>query len=187
VSLTAQGLLFSTLSLVAIEYRSLEPNGRAYLKLTHPDYLLPNLDALEKVTISGVHLVAEPSDRAPMSDQLNGNGLSSELDSNGKNVVISGLPKSMKLEGVDRLLKGFSFPPGEPYIFKIPRYSPNFLLNRFASNLDLSTEAFIMTRRFLVRLVSVPEAHRLVCQLHLRWFRPELYQLQYPIRARVIY
>jgi len=155
---------------VAIEYHSLEPNGRAYLKLTHPDYLLPNLDALEKVTISGVHLVAEPSDRAPMSDRFNGNGLSSELDSNGKNVVISGLPKSMNLEGVDRLLKGFSFPPGEPYIFKIP-----------------STEAFIMTRRFLVRLVSVPEAHRLVCQLHLRWFRPELYQLQYPIRARVIY
>lgn len=114
---------------VALDYHRLEPNGRAYLELTHPDYLSPNLDALEKVTISGVHLVAEPSNRVPdfENEQLNGDGLSSELGSNGKNVVVWGLPKGAGPGMLDQLMDGFSFPPGEPYIFKMPPCVPPFL------------------------------------------------------------
>jgi hypothetical protein len=102
----------------------LDPTGRAYLKLTHPDYLLPNLDALEKVTISGVHPIAEPSHGRPNFAPHDGSGLSTELASNGKNVVVWGLPKAVGPEVLDELMVGFSFPPGEPYIFKMPPCVP---------------------------------------------------------------
>ncbi|KAJ7489841.1 hypothetical protein B0H11DRAFT_1859835 [Mycena galericulata] len=156
----------------AIYYRRFEASGRAYLQLTHPDFLLPNLDALEKVTISGVHVVAEPINRAPATERelLNGNGLSSELDSNGKNVVVWGLPKTAGPELLDQLMQDFSFPPGEPYIFKTP-----------------IPTGFTLASRFLVRLASVSEAHRLVRQLHMTNYRPDVYGAKHPIRARVIY
>ncbi|KAJ6547425.1 hypothetical protein B0H19DRAFT_1165565 [Mycena capillaripes] len=159
---------------VAIDYFRLAPTGRAYLKLAHPDFLLPNLDALERVTISGLHPVAEPSNREPksaMSARLEGNGLSSELDSNGKNVVLWGIPKALGPEMVDPLLAGFSVPPGEPYIFKMPA----------------TTQGFTMTGRFLVRLASVSEAHRLVRKLHMTHFNPDKNGTKYTLRARIIY
>ncbi|KAJ7219147.1 hypothetical protein GGX14DRAFT_590278, partial [Mycena pura] len=159
----------------AIDYYRLEPTGRAYLKLTHPDFLLPSLDALEKVSISGVHPVAEPSSRPSMSTQADGNGLSSELGSDGKHVVVSGLPKAVGPEVVDELLEGFSFPPGEPYIFKLPRCAV------------CPPPHFTFVSRFLVRLSSVSEAHRLVRQLHMTNFKPAVHETRYPLRARVIY
>lgn len=107
---------------VSIEYRHLSPTGRAYVKLTHSDFLQPSLDALESVTISGVHTIAEPSDRPPLAAQLEGNGLSSELDSNGRYVAVWGLPKAVGPETLDAILGGrFTFPPGEAYIFKMPQ------------------------------------------------------------------
>ncbi|KAJ7109244.1 hypothetical protein C8R44DRAFT_802008 [Mycena epipterygia] len=156
----------------AIEYKRLDPTGRAYLQLIHPDFLLPNLDALERVSLSGVHLLAEPSNRAPtpMPEQMNGNGLSSELKSDGKNVVLWGIPKAVGAELVDELLEGFSFPPGEPYIFKMP-----------------APDSFTFVGRFLVRLVSAPEAHRLVRQFHMTHWNPPVHGNKYTIRARVIY
>ncbi|KAJ7098048.1 hypothetical protein B0H15DRAFT_823878 [Mycena belliarum] len=158
----------------SIEYRRLEPTGRAYLKLTQPEFLLPNLDALEKVTVSGVQPVAEPSARPAMSDQMNGNGLGSELASDGKCVVIWGLPKAVLPVVVDQtILRGFSVPPGEDYIFKIPD--------------TLGPKAFTFTSRFLVRLASVSEAHRLVRTIHMTNHRPERNGARYPLRARVIY
>ncbi|KAJ6630625.1 hypothetical protein B0H10DRAFT_2207690 [Mycena sp. CBHHK59/15] len=153
---------------VDIEYRRLEPSGRAYLQLTHADFLLPGLDALEKVTISGVHPVAKPSDRKPRPDVVGetGDGISSELARDGKNAVVWGLPRRAGPELLDSLLGGFKFPPGEPYIFPLPM-----------------PEYFTMYSRFLVCLQSVSEAHRLVRQLHMTYHFDHKFQ----IRARVIY
>ncbi|KAF7363324.1 hypothetical protein MSAN_00987800 [Mycena sanguinolenta] len=161
---------------VAIDYQNLTPTGRAYLQLTHPDFLLPCLDVLEKFTISGVHPIAEPSNRPQNSAQLEGNGLSTELDSNGRHVALWGFPRAFNEYQLDtQVLAGrFSFPPGEPYIFKmLPR--PNI------------TRSFTMFSRFLVRLSSVSEAHRLVRELHMTYYWPEEHKTKYPIRARVIY
>ncbi|KAJ7740739.1 hypothetical protein DFH07DRAFT_838966 [Mycena maculata] len=159
----------------AIDYHRFEPSGHAYLQLKHSDFLLPNLAALEKVSLSGVHLVAEPSNREPMSEQFDGNGLSSELDSNGKNVVVWGLPKAIGPEVLDRLIQGFNFPPGEPYIFKLPTLP------------FTGRETFTLACRFMVRLTSESEAHRLVRELHMTPYWPDLHGTKYPIRARVIY
>ncbi|KAJ6546545.1 hypothetical protein DFH09DRAFT_646643 [Mycena vulgaris] len=150
---------------VAIEYHRLEPTGRAFVQLTNSDLLRPSLEALEKVTIAGVHLYAEPIERPAMSDQANGNGLSSELDSNGKHVVVWGFPKAAAPPVLDQLLEEFTFPPGEPYIFKIN-----------------DPQHFTVTSRFLVRCGSVADAHRLVRTLHMTLHGPK-----FPIRARVIY
>ncbi|KAJ7470626.1 hypothetical protein FB451DRAFT_345769 [Mycena latifolia] len=171
----------------SIEYHRLEPTGRAYLQLTQPEFLLPNLDALEKVSISGVHPVAEPSDRPAMSDQINGNGLGSELDSNGTCVVIWGLPKSIRPEALDKLFQGFSFPQGEPYIFKMPRLAALAFLRPSSKTSTPSPQLFTFTSRFLVRLDSVSEAHRLVRQLHMTSWNPVQHGTKYPMRARVIY
>ncbi|KAJ7273579.1 hypothetical protein B0H12DRAFT_1090075 [Mycena haematopus] len=161
---------------VAIDYDNLTPTGRAYLQLTHPDFLLPSLDILEKFTISGVHPIAEPSDRLPMSAQLEGNGLSSELDSNGRYAVVWGLPKAVSPPQLDRqLLAGrYNFPLGEPYIFKMPPRSN-------------TPRSFTRFGRFLVRLASVSEAHRLVREVHMTYYWPEELKTEYLLRARVIY
>ncbi|KAJ6455713.1 hypothetical protein C8R45DRAFT_1111240 [Mycena sanguinolenta] len=161
---------------VAIDYQNLTPTGRAYLQLTHTDFLSPCLDVLGKFTISGVHPIAAPSNRPPISAQLEGNGLSSELDSNGRYVTLWGLPRTLNEYELDsQVLAGrFSFPPGEPYIFKMP---PPFK----------TTRSFTIFGRFLVRLASVSEAHRLVRELHMTYYWPEEHKTKYPIHARVIY
>ncbi|KAF7338407.1 hypothetical protein MVEN_02066500 [Mycena venus] len=161
----------------AIDYHHLNPTGRAYLKLTHPDFLVPGLDALEKVTISGIHPIAQPSQRPPAAAQLDGNGLSSELDSNGRYVAVWGLPKAVAPNVLDDIIRDrFSFPPGEPYIFKMPEL-----------NTADNPRVFTLASRFLVRLASVSEAHRLVRELHMTYYWPERHQTKYPLRARVIY
>ncbi|KAJ7046644.1 hypothetical protein C8F04DRAFT_1061239 [Mycena alexandri] len=157
---------------VAIDNTFLEPNGSAFLTLAHPDYLVPrSLDALEMVTISGLHPIAEPSNRKPARALFQGSGLSSELKSDGKNVVVWGFPHILDPAALDQqALGGFSFPPGEDYIFKMP-----------------TTPKYSSCSRFMVRLASVPEAHRLVRQLHMTHWRPDYHGNKYLIRARVIY
>ncbi|KAJ7172614.1 hypothetical protein C8R46DRAFT_1348986 [Mycena filopes] len=154
---------------VAIENEFLEPTGNAYLKLTHSDYLRPaSLEALEKVTISGLHPVAEPSAATPPPVLHYGTGLSSDIASNGKSVVMWGFPKTVDPAALDRqALVGFSFPPGEDYIFNLLKYTGS--------------------GRFMVRLVSTSEAHRLVRELHMTHWRPDSHGKKYLIRARVIY
>ncbi|KAF8212378.1 hypothetical protein K438DRAFT_1806425 [Mycena galopus ATCC 62051] len=163
---------------VAIEYNHLTPTGRAYLKFTHSNYARASLDILEKYSITGVHPTAEPSDRAPVSAQLEGNGLSSELDSRGRYVTVWGLPRAVGPEVLDKLIVNrFSFPPGEPYIFKMPPLGGE----------RSGGPMFTLFSRFLVRLSSVSEAQRFVRELHMTYFQPEEHKTRYPIRARVIY
>lgn len=130
-SCTTRGPLASHSNLpVAIGNTFLEPNGTAFLKLAHSDYMAPAaLEALEKVTISGLHPVAEPSKRWPAPALYHGSGLSSDLASDGKNVVVWGFPEILDPAALDRdALGGFSFPPGEDYIFKIATYASYALL-----------------------------------------------------------
>jgi hypothetical protein len=58
-------------------------------------------------------------------------------------------------------------------------------------NLDIlspdTNNNFTMAARFLVRLASVSEAHRLVRELHMTYYQPEIHKTNYPLRARVIY
>ncbi|KAJ7685056.1 hypothetical protein DFH06DRAFT_1074108 [Mycena polygramma] len=155
---------------VSISYFRLKPTGRALLKLTHSDFLLPSLDALQRVSISGLHPVAEPIDYWPTSDGMEGHKLSSELKCNGKNAVIWGLPKWAGPDKLDKLIQGFSFAPSKAHILKLA-----------------PPEAFTVSSRFMVRLSSVSEAHRLVRKLHMTHFDHETKGTQFPLRARVIY
>ncbi|KAJ7694232.1 hypothetical protein B0H17DRAFT_476579 [Mycena rosella] len=152
----------------SIEYHRLQPTGRAYLRLTHEDFF-PNLDALEMVSVSGVHPIAEASAETPSPDESGGHGLSSELGCDGKDVVIWGLPRQLREEAVDRhLLGGFSMFPGE-FLFKLPPVG------------------FSLYSRFRVRLVSVSEAHRLVRKVHMTNYNPEVLGPKYQLRAQVVY
>ncbi|KAK7014977.1 hypothetical protein R3P38DRAFT_2998748 [Favolaschia claudopus] len=164
---------------VSIDYYHLNPTGRAYLKLTHSDFLLPALDALEKITISGVHPTAEPSDRPSYATEYawtEGNGLSSEIKSYGKAVAVWGYPKSFTPEALDRSLAGrFTFPQNEAYIFKLPGRETD------------ASKPFTLYSRFFVRLDSVSEAHRFVRELHLTYHAPLQHQAKYSLHAHVIH
>ncbi|KAJ7063172.1 hypothetical protein C8F01DRAFT_61118 [Mycena amicta] len=158
---------------VAIEYRQLQPTGRAYLKLNHTSFLLPCLKALESVSISGIHPVAEPCDRKVPPTRLS--GLSSELASHGKHVVVWGIPRGVGggHTALEKLLGSLHFHRPtlpEQYIDKLP-------LRHSSSIVD----------RFLVRLSSVAEAHRLVQQVHMTHYLPSVYGTEYPLHGRVIY
>jgi hypothetical protein len=61
---------------------------------------------------------------APDMVEMYADGLSTELASNGRHVVVWGLPHAVEPEVLDNEIlrpSSFRFPPGEPYIFKLPR------------------------------------------------------------------
>ncbi|KAF7295044.1 hypothetical protein MIND_01042600 [Mycena indigotica] len=156
---------------VAIEYRQLEPTGRAFLKLTHTSLLMPCLTALESVSIAGVHPLAEPSDRKASRSTFS--GLSSELGSDGKHAVVEGIPSGAGggHTVLEQLLASMHF--------RRPHTN-----ERYVEKLASRTQAI---HRFLVRLASPAEAQRLVRLVHMTHYLPSLYGTKYPLRARVIY
>ncbi|KAF7304610.1 hypothetical protein MKEN_01174900 [Mycena kentingensis (nom. inval.)] len=154
---------------IAIEYRDLEPTGCAVLNLTNTNHLSTCLNALESVSISGVHPKAEPERRTLLPTLVN--GLSSELQSNDRHVVVSGLPKGLGPAEMDQMLRRWHFRPR----------------NGETSAVVLAARDKGRTDRYLVHLDSVSEAHRLVRLLHMAYYDPAVYGQQYPLRARVIY
>jgi len=104
---------------------------------------------------------------------LTGNGPDGGLASNGKNVIMWGLPGKLEPAYLKSYLKRFTLSgkTGEEEITK----------------LELGSAVNALSSRHLVRCISVSEAHRLVRMMHMTYYNQPLYEEKYLVRARVIY
>jgi len=174
---------------VAIDYSHFAPSEKALLTLTRPNLLQENLLALQNASIAGIPIKATPtrlSDPSPPRQRgvkgrreaadrgILGNGPHAGLSNGDRNVTIWGFPGKLEPESLFPLFEHFNLSTnkaGQPDIVKIP----------------LPDGAFTMVSRFLLRLASASEAHRLVRQLHLTHWEPEFNGMRYPLRAQIIY
>ena len=121
-----------------------------------------------------------------------GDGPNGGITSNNKSVVLYGLPGKMTVEALTYYLKSFKLAdpaPESKEIVKMDLYvhvrSACFttVLIPYISPPGHQS----LTSRFLVRLASSSEAHRLVRKLHETFYEPEIFDKRYRVRARVIY
>jgi len=110
---------------------------------------------------------------AALRGVITGNGPQGSILNPGKNVVLWGFPGKMREDGVEDLLKSWrlAWSAGVLEVVKMERVEQQFTL----------------VSRFLVRLASASEAHRLVRLLHMTYHEPETRGQKYQVRARVIY
>jgi len=176
---------------VALDYQRFLTSGRAYLTLSHPDFLRSNLDALQNTSISSISVTAVASDppldvtplrtrgtagRVDASQRgiIVGNGIRAGLLNPAKNVVLWGLPGKMTPEALKKVLKRFKLAGsdgGKQEVAKV----------------EMPDRTFTLFSRHLVRVSSVSEAHRLVRAMHMTYFEPQRWGKKYRIQARVIY
>lgn len=111
-------------------YKHFRPTGKAILTLTLPDYARDAVHRLEKGTILGATLKAEPIE-APQKLRINpaaqwqleaaGDGPSAGV-SPGRSVALYGLPGKSSIEDVQSLVKEFKLAKvkGHPPIQTVP-------------------------------------------------------------------
>ncbi|KZT09472.1 uncharacterized protein LAESUDRAFT_722434 [Laetiporus sulphureus 93-53] len=177
---------------VKLDYYRFTPTGRAWVEVTAPIHLKKTLKALQNTVIGSTvlaPLVADPYAGPPIRMRgkkgfteavergiVLGNGLNGGITGQGKNVVIYGLPRMMEPEAVRDFLKSFklaSMQEGQQ-VYKMEIQKESIKKSTFTS-------------RYLVRLASVSEAHRVVRRIHMTYYQPENYGSRYPVHARVIY
>jgi len=176
---------------VAIDYRRFIPTGRAFLTLANSDVLNINLRALDNATISSIPITATSSPPPPTLPRrtrgaqgrmeaaerglINGDGPRGGVMNQGKNVVLWGMPGRLTTEGLKRFVQNFRLAGtegGKKEFVKIE--GPDCI-------------AYTRVSKHLIRMSSVPEAHRLVRALHMTYFEPTVHKDRYLIRCRVVY
>jgi len=163
---------------VAIDYHRFCPSGRAYLTLSHPEYLDHDLNILNRSSISTIPIKAYSSpspDQARSNKGTNGNGPRGGVSSPGTHVVIWGFPGKLSAEEVRKHMHGFRLAGtagGKREVLKL--------------DMDTSSNAYSMYSKFLVRAASMAEAHRIVRSMHMTEYEVDK-GLKWQIRARVIY
>jgi hypothetical protein len=134
----AHGL--NIVSEVSLLYERFKPTGKAYVTLTTQDSLKLNLRLLQKASLASIPvnvwteidhgLLAVQSrnrgtkGRRDAADRglITGDGPDGGIVSNGRVVVVSGLPGKLGSEGFRRYLKRFGVSGGQQEITKIERY-----------------------------------------------------------------
>jgi hypothetical protein len=125
---------------VALDYYRFHPTGRAYITLTHPDFLRPNLNILAKASIATIPISAVPSPppenspsrmrgakgraEAALRGVANGNGPNAGTRNPSRYVVMWGLPGKMKIHELREFLRPFVLSGadhGQPEIVKLAR------------------------------------------------------------------
>ncbi|KAI0093910.1 hypothetical protein BDY19DRAFT_284731 [Irpex rosettiformis] len=102
-----------------------------------------------------------------------GSGPSARISGGEKNVCLSGLPDYTTVDVVKRILKSFKFTSsGEKEVVKLEQATRQYTNS---------------TGRFLVRLASSSEAHRLVRKLHETDFNEINKNRQWRIKAHIVY
>jgi len=171
---------------VALEYNRFEPTGRAFLTLTQPSVLPKVLAALQQLRFFGHPLVprttfppSEPSTRsrglkgreeASERSIVSGSGSQGGITDGGRSVVLSGLPGKITTDVVRRYLKNYKLMGGQAEVVKLERELKG-----------------AMTARVLVRLSSPSEAFKLLRDLHMTNYEPEIWEDKYTIRAQLIH
>jgi len=174
---------------IVLDYRRFIPTGNAWLKLTSPELLNANLRALDNATVSSSPISAASSEAPPIPNRMrglkgkdvaakrgyfDGNGPRGGIKNSGKNVVIWGLPGRMSPDALKEFLRDFHLAGtegGKTESVKIP----------------VDASQYTRVSKHLVRLSSQSEAHRVVRELHMTYYHPEVHKYSYLIRARVVY
>jgi len=176
---------------VTINYERFSPTGGAYLTLTSPDVLNHNLKNLTDTTIASLPITAAsspPPERIPLRGRgergrmhaaeraiVFGNGPRAGMLSGGKNVVLWGFPGKLAATALQGYLQNFKLAGTEGGKKEFTRIQ---LSNPYQ---------FSRVAKYLVRMSSEAEAHRMVRVLHMTYFEPEVHNQKYLIRARIIY
>jgi len=175
---------------VTIDYRRFLPTGGAYLKLATSDPLNFNLTALRNASISSLPITSASSPpptlfttrargtkgRMDAAERgLFGDGPRGGLLSEGKNVVLWGLPGRLTPEGLKGLLRNFKLAGTEGG------------RKEFVKLEGPDGTGYTRVSKHIIRLSSVSEAHRMVRALHMTYFMPDVHKSKYLIRCRVVY
>ncbi|KZT59771.1 hypothetical protein CALCODRAFT_481274 [Calocera cornea HHB12733] len=192
---------------VYLHYFRFLRGGAAYLKFETPKDALEALRHIggKKVMIMAQEILALPTAAPPsmverqrgirgraiaaQKGEVDGTGLDAGTASRGRDVVLYGIPNKIEAEDVLAALKGFELnrkrnknetAAGDETdgMDEEERAQAVYKLSQFGRSL---------TSRYLIRLDSASEAHRLVRQLHMTHWDPTLWGKQYMCRARVVY
>lgn len=172
---------------IHIDLYRFAPNRRAYLTLSHPDFLQKNIAKLEKSSVGGFLVNAYPADPPAVIPELRGvkgrqlaakrgaitgTGPSGGVPSNGKHVCISGLPPKASPESIKEYLQkfGLSKLDDKTEIYQIP----------------LPDNAFSLYSRHLLRTQSVSDSYHVVRRIHMSHFQPEVFGKKFQVHACVV-
>ncbi|KAN0123929.1 hypothetical protein V8E52_002419 [Russula decolorans] len=170
---------------VTLDYRGFEPTGSAFLTLSQPSVLPKALASLKQLRFFG-HTLIPRTTRPPSEPRMRsrglkgreeasersivfGNGSQGGITDVGRSVLLSGLPGRISTSAVRRYLKDYNLMGGQAEVVKLD-----------------STSKSAMTSRVLVRLCSASEAFRLLRNLHMTNYEPEVWEDKYTIRAKLI-
>jgi len=170
---------------VTLDYRRFEPTGCAFLTLSQPSVLPKTLASLKQLRYFGHPLIPRTT-RPPSEPRMRSRGLKGREEASersivagtgsqagitdvGRSVLLSGLPGKISTNAVRRCLNDYNLMGGQAEVVKM------------ASN-SKST----MTSRVLVRLCSPSEAFRLLRNLHMTNYEPDVWGDKYIIRAKLI-
>ncbi|KDQ60755.1 hypothetical protein JAAARDRAFT_55494 [Jaapia argillacea MUCL 33604] len=173
-----------------LNYHRFERKGQAFLTLSQPEFCQPALKALANASISALPVQASPCEQLTVRDRVRGaRGYAEASERNlfegdgpsarvtqfyrGKCVVISGFPKRFQPGRVKNFLKGFKFIGSEGGRKEVVKVEP-------------PAGIYAISSKFLVRLASVSEAHRLVRHIHMRFYDPETHEGRFRLRAQVV-
>ncbi|KAI0277698.1 hypothetical protein BGY98DRAFT_978276 [Russula aff. rugulosa BPL654] len=170
---------------VTLDYYRFEPTGRAFLTLSQPSVLPKVLASLKQLRFFGHPLIPRTT-RPPFEPRMrsrglkgreeasersivSGNGSQGGITDVGRSVLLSGLPGRISTDAVRRYLKDYSLMGGQAEVVKLDWKSKHAL-----------------TSRVLVRLCSASEAFRLLRNLHMTNYEPDVWEDKYIIRAQLI-
>ncbi|KAG6329730.1 hypothetical protein ID866_9358, partial [Astraeus odoratus] len=172
---------------IQLDLYRFSPNGRAYLTLSHPDFLQKNIAKLEKSSIGGFLVSTHSADMPSVTPELRGikgrqlaasrgaitgTGPSGGIPSHGKHVCIWGLPPKVSADSIKEYLQGFGLTKldDKTEIYQVP----------------IPDGAFSLYSRHLLRTQSVSDSYHVVRRVHMTYFQPEIFGKKFQVHARVV-
>ncbi|KAL4077176.1 hypothetical protein V8B97DRAFT_1400259 [Scleroderma yunnanense] len=172
---------------IQIDLYRFTPNRRAYLILSHPDFLQKNIAKLEKSSVGGLLVNAYPADLPTVNTELRGvkgrqlaakrgaitgTGPSGGVPSNGRHVCIRGLPPKVSPESIKEYLQKFGLTKldDKTEVYQVP----------------LPEGAFSLYSRHLLRTQSISDSYHIVRRIHMSYFQPEVFGKKFQVHASVV-
>ncbi|KAI6036372.1 hypothetical protein BKA83DRAFT_4162007 [Pisolithus microcarpus] len=172
---------------VQVDMYRFTSNRRAYLTLSHPDFLQAGIAKLEKASVGGFLVSAYPTDMPSVNSELRGvkgrqlaskrgaitgTGPSGCIPNNGRHVCIWGLPPRVSSDSIREYLQKFGLTKldDKTEIYQVP----------------LPESAFSLFSRHLLRTQSLSDSYHIVRRVHMTYFQPEVFGKKFQVHACVV-